>query len=79
MLLGQLDHDLRLDRAVTQPRDDRLLNFGQGACRSGNLAGIGNIDIALLIDRLRRQVNEVTGARAGGLGWREQSTRRAPR
>ena len=72
MLLSQLDDNLRLDGAVSQPGDDRLLNFGQGPCGGGNLAGVGNIDIALLIDRLRRQVDEVTGTRARRLGRRKQ-------
>ena len=75
MLFGQLDDHLRFDGAVSQPGDDRLLNFGQGPCGGGNLAGVGNINIALLVDRLRRQVNEVTGTRARRLGRRKQSTR----
>ena len=76
VLLIEADDHLRLDGAVAQPGNDRLLNFRYGSRRGGNFAGIGNIDAALLIDGLRRQIDEVAGTRACGLSGREQAARR---
>ena len=63
MLLVEADDDLRLDRAIPQPSNDRLLNFWYGTRGSDNLARIGNIDAALLVNGLRRQINEVARTR----------------
>src|SRR5882724_10483770 len=73
MLLIETDDHLRLDRSVSQSGDDRLLNFGQGARGGGNLTGIGHINAALLIDGLRRQIDEVAGTRASSLPRCEQT------
>src|SRR5207248_631871 len=75
VLLIEANDDLRLDRAIAQPRNDRLLYFRYGPRGGGNLAGVRNINATLLIDRLRRQIHEVTGTCARGLAGGEQSAR----
>lgn len=75
MLLIQADDHLRLDGAVVQLSNDGLLNFRDGLRGGGNLAGVGNINATLLIDGLRRQIDEVTGTSAGGRRRREQTAR----
>ncbi len=76
MLLIKADNHLGLDSAVAQPGNDRLLNFRYGSRSGGNLAGIRNINAALLINGLRRQIDEVAGACARGLSGREQTAGR---
>src|SRR5882724_818658 len=76
MLLIETDHDLRLDRAIAQPGDDGLLDFGQGPRRGGDFARIGNIDAPLLVDGLRWQIDEIAGTCARGSRGREQAARR---
>src|SRR5271168_3015986 len=75
MLRIEADHHLRLDGAIAQPGDDRLLDVRDGPCGGGNLAGIGHINAAFLIDGLCRQIDEVPGPSARGLTWREQAAR----
>ena len=76
MLLIEADNDLRLDRAIAQPGDDGLLDFRQGSRGGGNLAGVRNIDAALLVNGLRRQIDKVAGTSTGGGRGREQTARR---
>ena len=68
-------HDrLRLDRAILQLFDDVLLNRRRPAVQHGDLPGVGNRDIALAVDRLIGQRDEIAGA-AAGVGGNEQAAR----
>src|SRR3954463_14495298 len=73
MLLIEADNHLRLDSAVPQPLNYGLLNnrYSSRGCR--NLARVGNINATLLIDGLRRQIDEVPGTCACSLSRREQT------
>src|ERR1700728_826281 len=73
MLLVETDHDLRLDRAITKPRNDRLLNVRQCPSCGRDLARIGDCDVAPLIDGLGWQIDEVTWTGAGCCCRREQA------
>src|SRR6516164_9080607 len=75
MLLIEADDDLRLDRAVSQAGDNRLLYFRQGPSRGRNLTRIGHIDAALLVDGLRREIDKIARTRACGRGRRKQAAR----
>ncbi len=76
MLLVQADDDLRLDRAIAQPRHDSLLNVGQRPCGCGNLTRIGHVDASLLVDRLRRQIDKVARPGTSRSRGRKQAARR---
>jgi hypothetical protein len=49
--------------------------FPVGTLGGGNLAPVGNVDAALLVNGLRRQINEVARTRACDRCGREQSAR----
>ncbi len=75
MLLGQSHDDLRLKRAALEPFHDLILNFrGETAFRP-DAAGVWDRDVALLIDCLGRNINEVTCANTG-LGGKKAARRR---
>ena len=74
-LIDQRDHRLRLDGAVLQRIDDRLLDFGWRPSLGADSPGIRNRNVASDIDVLVRQVDEVAGTHTG-LDWNEQPTRR---
>src|ERR1700722_16618055 len=73
MLLIEANHNLWLDRAISQPSHDGLLNFGNCSRGSGNLSSVRDVDATLLIDGLRRQIDEVARACSRGSSWCEQS------
>src|SRR6476620_786998 len=75
MLLIEADDHLRFDGSVAQPSNDRLLNFRQGSRGGRYFAGVRNVDAALLIDSLGRQINEVTRTGASRLARRKQAAR----
>src|ERR1700722_18282905 len=75
MLLIKADDHLRLDSAVTQPGNNGLLDFRYRSGSGGNLAGVGNVNGALLINGLRRQIDEVPRTSARRLPRRKQATR----
>src|SRR5450432_2326170 len=77
MLLIEADDNLRLDRAIAEARNDRLLNFRYRPSRRGNLTGVGYVDTALLVDGLCRQIDEIAGTRTGCLSRGEQAARRS--
>ena len=67
VLLIKADDHLRLDRAVPQPGNNRLLYLWNRSRSSGNLSSVGNINGSLLVNGLRRQIDEVTGTSARSL------------
>jgi hypothetical protein len=75
MLLIEANYNLRLDRAISQPSHDSLLNVRNCSRGSGNLSSVRDVDATLLIDGLRRQIDEVARARSRGSSWCEQSAR----
>src|SRR5580704_9923176 len=64
---------LWLDRAISQPCHDSLLNVGNCSRGRGNLSSVRDVDATLLIDGLRRQIDEVARACSRGSSWCEQS------
>ena len=58
------------------PGNNRLLNLGYCARGGRNLASVGNVNAALLVNGLRWQIDEVSGTCTCGLPGGKQSTRR---
>src|SRR5439155_22987120 len=74
-LLRKRNYNLWVDRAILDAIYDILLNFAVIPTGSPNGASIWNADIAIIVDRLVGNRDEVTGSHTG-LGRDEQSARR---
>src|SRR5262249_40425164 len=74
-LLRQRNDNLRLDSAVLDSVDDVVLDFAVGPPGGLHETRIGDADIAVVINGLVRNGNEVTGTNAG-FGRDEQTARR---
>jgi hypothetical protein len=74
-LIDQRNDGLRLDGAILQGIDDRFLNLRRRPAGGVDGAGIRHGDVALGVDVLVRQIDEVAGTNAG-LGRDEEPTRR---
>jgi hypothetical protein len=72
-LIDQRNDGLRLDGAVLQGIDDRFLNLGRRPAGGADGAGIRHGDVALGVDVLVRQIDEVAWTNAG-LGRDEEPT-----